>query len=170
MKGWNNEKKILIMIFIFSISLNTTLRANANTYDESKNVLIVSSTIEYCDDDGYIISTIGETNSNITLLSSTYTKTGYKDVIKYNSKDEILWVYTLSATYNVNSGVSSNCISSSYSTTINNNDWKFSDGNPYFNSNTAYGEGLFKNKFLFVTTQKITIDISLTCDAYGNLS
>lgn len=54
----------------------------------------------------YLISTISETNSNIALLSSTYTKTGYKDVIKYNSKDEILWVYTLSATYNVNSGVS----------------------------------------------------------------
>ena len=44
-------------------------------------------------------------------------------------------------------------MNANYSTAIYNNNWKFSDGSSSYNSNTAYGNGKFTHKILFITTK-----------------
>jgi hypothetical protein len=131
---------------------------------------IIYTNTEYLDDGSYIVYTISQENSGFIMLIDEYSKTCQKTVTKYSNNDEVLWVYVLNATFLISDGVSSSCISTTYSTTINDTSWKFSDGNSYYNGNVAYGEGVFKNKVLFVTIQTINIDISLTCDVNGNVS
>ena len=67
-------------------------------------------------------------------------------------------------------GKSSTCIDASYTQTIYESDWTFSDGAAIKSGNTAIGNGNFKLKFFFVTVQTYEIDISLTCDVYGNVT
>ena len=67
-------------------------------------------------------------------------------------------------------GVSATCTNATYTQTINDGYWHFSDGNAYAENNVAHGLGTFKKKVLFITLKTYNIDISVTCDAYGNLS
>ena len=53
-------------MLVFSIAFTKILNANAYTMDNSK-IIITSSTIEYYDDGGYVVSTIYELN-NIYIL------------------------------------------------------------------------------------------------------
>ena len=70
----------------------------------------------------------------------------------------------------INEGLSCACINSSYSTNIYKSTWSFSDGSSYYANNYARGLGIFKCKILFVTAQTVDIDVTLSCDVYGNLS
>lgn len=87
-----------------------------------------------------------------------------------NSSGENEWKYTLTATFSYIYGSAVVCTDSDYDYTIYDDSWNFSDGSTTRSGGTAYGYGTFKNKFLFVTTQTVEIDLSITCDVYGNLS
>ena len=115
-------------------------------------------------------SDVYEYNPQVSALSTTKTKTGEIKKEFYN-KDTIEWTYILSATYELVEGVSVTCTSSDYSYSISKSQWKFSDGNSYYENNVAHGKGTFKYKvFGFITSTTINLDVTLTCDVYGNLS
>lgn len=102
--------------------------------------------------------------------STTFTRSGTKTVENRSDDDELLWQYKLTGTFTVVEGVSATCTNATYTQTINDGYWHFSDGNAYAENNVAHGLGTFKKKVLFITLKTYNIDISVTCDAYGNLS
>ena len=112
------------------------------------------------------ISTLSLTSTN----SATFTKAGNKVVTCRDKKGNLEWEYTLFAEFSVVENVSATCTSATYSQTIYASDWSFSNGNATKSGNTAYGVGTFKRKVLFVTVDTANIDISISCDVYGNLS
>ena len=48
--------------------------------------------------------------------------------------------------------------------------WTFSNGSATRSGNTAYGKGHYTKKVLFITTKNYDVDISVSCDKYGNIS
>ena len=159
---------VVCLLFVFSISTNQTVSANGNNLLD--DFVLVSNETEYFEDGSYIVYETLEQKNDVVLLSTSYYKTGKRYVTNYDSNNNIQWVYTLSAEYWIEEGISVTCTKADYSTTINNSNWKFSDGATTYSGNTAYGKGKFTHKVLFITTKTETIDIHLSCDSYGNLS
>lgn len=164
-------KKILFILFLL-LNLLLLLPENINIHAVSINqpTKIIFSNKIILENGDYIIEEIVEITNSITTFSETYNKTGAKRVTKYDSNDNISWIYILNASFTITTDVSSQCTSATYSTTINDSNWKFSNGNAYYQNNIAYGTGVFKHKVLFITTQNYNIDLSLTCDLNGNLT
>ena len=163
-------KKIFAIILAICTISSMTVFAHAaddaqtanNNYDEI-----------ICFNDGsYLLTTVAveNTNDDIALTSTTYTKTGVKTISHYSSNDELLWQYKLTGKFSVKEGISVTCIDSSYSQTIYSSKWHFSDGNAYIENNAAHGQGTFKEKILFITTETKVIDATIYCDIYGNIS
>lgn len=160
------KKTIILLFFIICIILTSSIPTFAveNTISELAEV----TEITYFDDGSYIVSTI--VTESMPFRTSSFTKCGHRVVSYYNESDELMWQYTLYGEFNVVSGVSAICTSSTYTQTIYGNRWSFSNGQATASGNSAYGIGTFTKKVLFVTTQTVDIDISINCDVYGNLS
>lgn len=160
------KKSIISLFMIVSVIISTILPSNA-TENNITNI-DESTTITYYDDGSYIVRTIISNPSN--NRTSSFTKTGNVVVSDYNSDDELLWQYILYAEFEVTSGVSAICTSSTYTYDIYANGWSFSNGQATKSGNVAYGVGTFKKKILLITTQTVEIDLDIICDLYGNLS
>ena len=159
---------VVCLLFVFLISANQKVSACENNLLD--DFALVTRETEYFDDGSYIIYETLEQKNDVVLLSTSYYKTGKRHVTNYDSNNNVQWVYTLSAEYFIEEGISVRCTKADYSTTINNSNWKFSDGSTSYSGNTAYGKGKFTHKVLFITTKTENIDIHLSCDSYGTLS
>lgn len=162
-------KKIICLFCLFCLSiiyLNSKVSANEKINYEYE--LISSETI-YFDDGTYIVDEILEERLEVGFYNNSYSKLGIRNVTKYDGNN-VVWNYSLSAEYMIEEGISVSCINSSYSTDIYYSGWSFGDGETTYFENVAYGVGTFYYKFLFITINTEKIDISLSCDCYGNLS
>ena len=101
---------------------------------------------------------------------TSYYKTGELEVEEYNVNDKLLWTYTLTGTFLIETGVSCISTNAAYSTIIYKNIQSFSNGSTTYASNYVIGYGVFTCKVLFIKVQIINIDVTLHCDSYGNLS
>ncbi len=155
-------------MFVFLISTNQKASASGNLLPNDSTIIL--SKTEYLEDGSYLVYETFEQQSDVVLLATSYYKTGTRNVTRYDSNNKVQWIYTLSAEFWIEEGISAICTKADYSTTINNSNWKFSDGSTNYSGNTAYGKGKFTHKVLFITTKTETIDIKLSCDSYGNLS
>ena len=109
-------------------------------------------------------------DSAYTTSSTTKTVTCDKDVTYKDSDGNLDWKYTLTGSFSYTSGVSSTCTKATYTTKIYDDSWSFSDCAATKSGNKAIGTGKCKDTFLFVTLKTYNIDISLTCDKYGNIT
>ena len=167
-------KKIIALLVVLSIVVCGSLPAvfaegGEQTATESR--LLVSTQMIDTADGGYLlISLYQNTDSGAAdPKASSYTRIGTKDVTKYDSSNNLDWKYTLTAPFNVNSGVSATCTNASYSYTINDAAWSFSNGSTSYQGNAAHGCGTFTYKILgFIVINTQDIDVSITCDVYGN--
>ena len=155
---------LLTLIFIASL-----LAAPANAEEIADNRDIVGS-LQTFEDGSYIIIGVPKISIIPMARSNSVSFSAEMPARFINSSNEIEWEYFLTATFSYVYGVSATCTNASYSYTIYDDSWKFSDGSTSRSGATAYGYGTFKNKFLFVTTKTVEIDLSMTCDVYGNLS
>ena len=137
---------VVCLLFVFLISMNQKVSANENLLLD--DFTLISKETEYFKDGSYIIYEVLEEKSDFALLTASYYKTGKRNVTKYDSKNNVQWIYTLSAEYWVEEGISVNCTKADYSTSINNSSWSFSDGSTSYSGNTAYGKGKFTYKVL----------------------
>ncbi len=158
-------KKLLSAITSVIILLSLIIFPSNAATDTFSSVSVI-----YYDDGSYMtiyapIFTVSE-----ATRSSTKTITATMPATYSDSSGALEWEYTLTATFSYVYGVSATCTNADYSYTIYNDLWKFSDGSTSRSGATAYGYGTFKNKFLFITTKTVEIDLSMTCDVYGNLS
>ncbi len=121
--------------------------------------------IEYFDDGSYAIITITE-YENISKASS---KTASKTYTHKSSNDETLWTYTITGTFSY-TGSSSTCTSVTDSYTISNDYWHMDSHSCSRSGNSAYGTVTMKRKFLGITTDTISRNLTLSCSATGVLS
>ena len=160
----------ILLTFLLVFTLTPSVFAANDIELDDKN----TTEIVYLDNGCYIITTlITQDISTLSLVSTnsnTFTKTGNKVVACHDKDGNLEWEYTLFAEFEVVEGVTATCTSATYTQTIYASDWSFSNGNATKSGNTAYGVGTFKRKVLFITVDTANIDISISCDVYGNLS
>ena len=90
--------------------------------------------------------------------------------MKYYSKDgeDVLWRYDLIGDFSINEGVSAICTASRCEYATFDSSWNYSNCRTYIESNIAHGVGTFTEKFLFITTDTVEVNITMSCDIYGN--
>lgn len=151
----------LIVILLLALSL---MPISATPSDD------VTSEIIYLENGDYIEISPIRITENKTRSTTALTASGERDVTYYDSNDEIEWQYVLTATFTYEPGVSATCTRATYSNTINDNNWTFSNGAATKSGNMAYGVGTYVKKILFITVETYDINIDIMCDTYGNLS
>jgi len=156
------------MLYLFLFGDKHTV--NANALNENDELNFISSEIVYHENGDYNIIKTYENKSPVQTRSNVHPKTGEKTVKNYNKSNELLWIYTLKGYYTIDECISTTCYNATYTQTIYDSVWHFSDGSTSSEGNTAYGHGTFKCKFLFVIVQTYVIDIKLSCDYYENIA
>lgn len=164
-------KKFILSVFILPIALlinalpvHAVEKISFDAQTESE-----TSVVYFDDGSRLVISPVYETEDGSSIKTAANTVTKSREVYFEDSNGNLEWKYTLTATFSYNYGVSSTCTNASYTQTIYDNKWSFSDGSAQRSGNTAYGKGYYVKKELFVVIKDINIDISLSCDIYGNV-
>jgi len=145
---------IAVMISCFSMPVHA-----------AEEEITTSTVVEYFDDGSYIVTTITEEVNNTRAT----TKTGSKTSTYKNSNGEIQWTYKITGTFSY-TGSSSTCTAVSDSYTISNDNWHMSSHSCSKSGNKASGTVTMKYKFLGITTDTVTRNVTLTCSATGVLS
>ena len=168
-------KKILVstLLVVILFSFATPSVYAEDSFPEIKSVNYAGTgETTVCYDDGSVltISPVRVSEADTQLLATSKTLTADRSASYTDSNGVLQWEYTLIGHFSYVYGVSSTCTGASYTQEIYDYGWKFSDGAATTSGNTAIGNGIYKLKFLFITEKKYIIDISITCDVYGNLT
>ena len=164
-------KKMILSAFILPIALLINAMSSYATTEILYNAQSESeASIIYFDDGSrFVISPIYETTDGSSLRTAANTITRSRDAYYEDSNGNLEWKYTLTATFAYDYGVSSTCINASYTQTIYDGQWSFSDGSAEKSGNTANGKGHYVKKRLFVVVKDVDVDLSFSCDIYGNV-
>lgn len=158
-------KKRIMAIFMILSMLSASLIATSAKSMENDAAEVI------CFDDGsYIQISAVRTVEVESNTRATLTKVGEKDMTFVNDDGEVEWTYTLTGYFTYTPGMTSVCVDASYTSNINDSAWSFSNGSATSSGNTAYGDGLYIKKVLFVKINEVNIDLTISCDSYGNLS
>ena len=163
------KKRILSFVTLLMMLFSMVIPIGAETNIEVSNVADEVSVVYY--DDGSYLTIYPVTVENVsTTRGSIQQLTASKPVTLTDSSGNLEWEYTLNAEFTVVYGSDSYCLNAHYIQNIYQSGWTFSDGNAYFSDNVATGLGKYVKKVLFVTTKTYNINITLTCDIYGNVT
>lgn len=156
---------LLTMVTILNLGFIT---ASADAAPD--NTIELHEGVYYFEDGSYIITE--RIPSDIQVLS-TGTKTYSKISTYYNNEDVAQCALKVTGTFEVNYGVSVKCINVSATSyvyvdgwTVENVSKSSSTGSGATASATASGE--FVKKLLFITTKRVPVSVTVTCDKNGN--
>lgn len=162
------NRKAIALFFSFVLVLMLALPIFADGTITTKNA--DGSTVIYNADGSRTVTspiyTVGQDQTDGTKASGSVTRS--ISSIQYESDGSLAWRFTLTATFTY-TGTTAFCTSASYSKTIYNSAWSFSNGSATRSANTATGKGTFTKKVLGITTQTIPVNLTLTCDENGNV-
>lgn len=131
------------------------------------------TSVEYLDNGLIIITTISESliypNSQSSILSSTYSKSGTKTQVVKNSSNETLFSFSVTGQFTVDPGISSICTLSSYNYSISDSAWSLYSATASKSGNSAYGSATFRKKLFDVVIDTQTLNIAVSCDTNGNI-
>lgn len=138
--------------------------------NEANEAIELQEGIYYFEDGSYIVT---ERSSYDIQPHSVGTKSYSNIATYYNNKDEAQCALMVTGTFEVNYGVSVKCTNGSATSYVYVDGWTVekvskssSDGSGTIASATASGE--FVKKTLFVTTKRVPVSVSVTCDKNGN--
>ncbi len=151
-------RKLSCLILVLAICFSL-FSMSAYAAEESENVEIVTF-----EDGSYLTITIEERS-----VRATNTKNGYKTYTFHDGSNNIEWQATLDASFTYN-GTSSYCTSASCTVNIYENAWYEDSNSTTYSGNTATTKLTMGQKLLFITIDKRTYTITLTCDKDGKLS
>lgn len=160
-------KKLLFLIIAF-VSCFILAGAKQVSAASEQDPTLVSTTTEVLEDGSYIVTEVYGSKTNENSRSNLYNTAGEKVVTKYSALNAVMWTYTLTAEFVVNEGVDVICSNAGYSYNIKDITWEFYDGEAMWRDNIARGVGTFECTILFIQAQVVNIDITLSCDVYGN--
>lgn len=163
------KKTLFSLILTVLMLLSLTLATYASETESSVTSTDESTTI-YNDDGTYTVISAPEANPTTqTTRAATHDVSGKVSATNYSNKTgKVNWVYTLIGYFTYEEGVSCVSTNSTYEIAINTSGWKFYDASNTWSDNAAYGYGVFKCKFAFITTNTTIIDLRIQCDNYGN--
>lgn len=164
------KKTLLIAILTLSIIFSTVSPVFADTTVNSSVTENDGYTIIYFEDGGKLKISSAVVEIDTVSRSNEKTINAYKTAYFEDGSGNREWEYTLNATFKYVEGVSSVCTTKYYAYNIYENGWSLSDASTTASGNVARGFGTFTKKILFVTIKTYVIDISLTCDIYGNVT
>ena len=150
---------------IFSIALIAVLLITllpARTY--AATITEASENIIYLDDGSYITIELTWAESR-----ASGTKSASKTHKFYNSDNVEQWRAVLRGSFTY-TGSSATCTASSCDITISNSDYYVVSKEASKSGNAALCTFVVGKKFLGITIDKDTVNMSITCDANGNLS
>lgn len=150
---------------IFSIALIAVLLITllpARTY--AATIAEASENIIYLDDGSYITIELTWAESR-----ASGTKSASKTHKFYNSDNVEQWRAVLRGSFTY-TGSSATCTASSCDITISNSDYYVVSKEASKSGNAALCTFVVGKKFLGITIDKDTVNMSITCDANGNLS
>lgn len=147
--------------------LQPTMVAKASPIKLQTSNTIINTA--YLDNGDSITTELTVDQNPVSTCATTKTTSGSKTVKYRNASGNILWSFTLSASYTYN-GSSATCTSVSTSSSINDTAWKLSNITKSKSSNKATGSVTAKEYFLGVPFNTVTESLTLTCNASGNLS
>lgn len=157
---------IILTLFLLSAFTFPAFASNATSQD----TLTENGSITYFSDGSTLTTSPVMPVEDQVTSRATQTKTVYRTSTYKDSDGNVKWEFKLTATFSYEYGVSATCTKASYSKTINDSSWSFSDGSATKSGNVATGKGTFKFKVLFITTQTHNVTVTLTCDKYGNVT
>lgn len=137
---------------------------NASAFTEASDY-----TVEYFSDGSYAVVEIREVDS-IATRGSVTTKVAAKDYKVYNGNGSIMYIFTVTGTFEINRGVSSKCTKAVPSVTIYDNNWREISKSAWPKGNQAIGTATLKRYMLGIPVRTDTPNVTLTCDKNGNLS
>lgn len=124
----------------------------------------IETSIRYLDDGSYVIETL-----EVSRGRSAGSVTGTKTSTGYGEDGTAEWKAVLTGTFTY-TGSSATCTASSVSVTVYNSNWYTVSKSATKSGATASASVTMWYKMLGVTTKKVTVTPTLTCDANGNLS
>lgn len=154
-------KKILSILIFASLLFcqNTNI-----TYAQSPT--IASYDIEYISEDLYIETFIIECENNASKSTTTVTRSKVSNI--YNSNDEILTSFVLTGTF-IYDHSTSRCTNVTCTTTIYDDQWKFTSTSATKSGISANGSYTVKRYVLGLEMDSISRTLTISCDAHGNV-
>lgn len=164
MKRWIS---LICTILLFVGCFVIVPRVNAAEYERFGELILVSETVEYLEDGSSIITSVYE--ELVQTRSNLYDKAGSK-VYRYRNADGVvLWTLTVSGEFRVIEGASVTCTSASCSTAIYNDAWSCTRKSASPSGNQAVANGVFEMRVLGIVISTENVNVTLSCDPYGNL-
>ena len=120
--------------------------------------------ITYMEDGSYLVETVQIVDSR-----ASGSKTGTKTKTYYESDGTASWKATLTGKFTYD-GTSATCTVSTVSVTIYDANWYTVSKSATKSGNTASASVTMGYKTMGITTNKVTISVSLSCDKDGNFS
>ena len=140
---------------------------SASELEKSGELVLVSETVKYLEDGSSIITSVYE--EVVQTRSNLYTKTGSRIDRYVSTEGEVVWSLTVYGEFQVIEGASVTCTSARSSATIYDSEWECVTQYAYVSGNQATAHGEFQRKLLGVVISSRTVDVTLSCDPYGNL-
>lgn len=149
-------RKITALILLAAILLSVTPVA---AYGQENTTDII-----YFNDGSYLTIAI-----NDTYTRASGTKTAGKTYQYTDSEGVVAWKIQLTGSF-AYTGSTSTCTSSSCNVSIYNAGWYVISKSASKSGASAIGDVTMGFKILGITTKKVPVSMTLTCDANGNLS
>ena len=113
-------------------------------------------------------------DGSVPCIKGTNMRGGVKTAEYYSGSGELLFVFGVYAVFKFD-GKKVECISRQYFRSVAGTNCKFVSGAAESTQNsrteaTASASGVFEHQILGIPIDSVTIDVSITCDAYGRLS
>lgn len=154
-------KKFLSFLIITSILFYTK-----SNISYSQSTPITSYEIEYISEYIYIETFITEYINNSTKSTTTVTRSKVSNI--KNNNDEVLASFQLTGTF-IYDHSTSRCTNASCTTTIYNDNWKFTSTSATKSGISANGSYTVKRYVLGIEMDSISRTLTISCDAHGNV-
>ncbi len=162
-------KKYFCFILVFTIILSLgSINVSAET--NSNKAIELQESIQYFEDGSYIVI---EKIASDVQTRAVGTKTYSNIATYYNSDDVAQCALKVTGTFEVNYGVSVRCTNVTATTYVYVNGWTVENVTKSSSSGSgasayASASGEFVKKVLFITTSRIPVSVSVTCDKNGD--
>ena len=150
---------LLSLILLFSHTFFAFAQCKSNYSNES-----VGNKVALFEDGSFLVE--GKVS---VQYSKSQIVSGSKPYYYYDANSVLQWTAVLSGSFSFN-GSTSFCTGAACSTSVQNGNWNESANNSSYAGNSAFASVTMVRKFLFIVVQTETVNISLTCDANGNLT
>lgn len=151
-------KRVLSIVLALAL-LICAVPVHANAAEVSDGSPVVTT----YDDGSYTVTEIIDGNARAT------TGTKCKQTTKYNSDDEVEWIFRLYAVFSYD-GTTSSCTMAYTTLVIQSDIWYEISRESSYSGATAYGSATLGKTLLGITISKPTYSLTLSCDKDGNLS